>query len=115
LTIQDTGLTGWNKISTSQALVVNMGYFCTGGGTLSLSLPAASVVGDQISVSLAGATGWIITQGASQEIFIGSSSTTVGATGTLASNTAGDTITMVCLTTNLVWVVISAIGNPSVV
>ena len=115
LTIQDTGITGWNKISTSQMLADNMGYFCTGGGALLLALPATSNVGDQISVALIGSTSWEITQGAGQQITIGNKSTTAGVGGSLTSTAQGDTITMVCYVTNLSWMVISSMGNPIVV
>lgn len=115
LTITDTGITAWNKISASQTLAVNNGYFCTGGATLSLLLPATSNVGDTIDVCLVGSTGWTITQGAGQQIKMGNLSSTVGVGGSLSSTQQGDTITMVCLTTNLTWVVISSMGNPIIV
>lgn len=115
LTITDTGLTGWNKISSSQPLIDNMGYFCTGGAALSLALPATSAVGDQIDVVLVGSTSWSITQGASQQIIIGNTQTTAGVGGSLTSTAQGDSVTMICLTANLVWVVIASMGNPTVV
>lgn len=115
LTIKDTGITAWNKIFASQTLDVNNGYFCTGGGTLSLALPATSQVGDNINVSLVGSTGWSITQSAGQQIIIGNTQTTAGVGGSLSSTQQGDSITMVCLTNNLVWVVINSMGNPTVV
>lgn len=115
LTITDTGITGWNKISASQTLVVNMGYFCTGGTNLALALPATSAVGDNIEVSLQGSASWSITQGAGQQIKMGNTATTAGVGGSLTSNQQGDSIRMVCLTTNLVWVVLSSMGNPTVV
>jgi hypothetical protein len=115
LTIKDTGITAWNKISASQTLVVNNGYFCTGGGVLSLALPATSQVGDNINVSLVGSAGWSITQGAGQQIIIGNTQTTSGVAGSLSSTQQGDSITLICLTTNLVWVVINSMGNPTVV
>lgn len=115
LTIQDTGITGWNKISASQTLAVNMGYFCTGGGALALALPATSAVGDNIEVSLQGSTSWSITQGAGQQLIMGNQQTTAGVGGSLTSTQQGDSIRMVCLTTNLQWVVLSSMGNPLVV
>lgn len=115
LTITDSGITGWNKISASQTLVVNMGYFCTGGGALALALPATSAVGDNIEVSLQGSTSWTITQSAGQQIIMGNQHTTAGVGGSLTSTQQGDSIRMVCLTTNLQWVVLSSMGNPTVV
>lgn len=115
LTIKDTGITAWNRISASQTLVVNNGYFCTGGGTLALLLPSASAVGDTINVSLIGSTAWQITQGAGQQIIIGNQQTTAGAGGSLTSTQQGDSITLICAQTNLIWVVINGMGNPTVV
>jgi hypothetical protein len=115
LTITDSGVTGWQKISASQTLAVNTGYFCTGGATLALLLPAVSSVGDTIDVVLVGSTAWQITQGAGQQIKIGNQSTTAGVGGSLHSTQQGDTISMVCLNANLTWVVISSMGNPTVV
>lgn len=115
LTIKDTGITAWNKIFASQTLVVNNGYFCNGGGSLSLALPATSAIGDTINVVLVGSTSWTITQSAGQQIFMGNSQTTAGVTGALVSSQQGDSVQLVCLTANLAWVVINSMGNPSVV
>lgn len=114
LTIQDTG-PAWNRISASQTLAVSNGYFCVGGGALSLALPATSNVGDVIEVSLVGSTSWTITQGAGQQILMGNTQTMAGVGGSLASTQQGDSLRMVCMTTNLTWVVVSSMGNPTVV
>lgn len=112
ITVSGSGMT-WNRISASQALSSNNGYFCISpGGALALSLPAVSSVGDEIEVSLQGSTSWSITQGAGQSIAIGNSTTTVGVGGSLTSNQQGDTVKLVCMTANLKWVVMSSMGNP---
>jgi len=108
------GLT-WQTIGASGALSVNNGYICNAGAALSFSLPATSVVGDEIAITLDGSTSWTITQGAGQSIQFGSSTTTVGAGGSLASTLDGDTITIVCSVANLKWNVISSIGNITIV
>ena len=108
------GLT-WTAIGASGNLAVNNGYLCTSGAALSLALPAASAVGDVISVALNGSTSWTITQAANQQIRIGSGTTSLGAGGSLASTAQGDTVTMVCTTVNLTWTVISVVGNITVV
>jgi hypothetical protein len=115
LTISATGLPTWNKISTNTALVANMGYICTGGGVLSLSLPATSNVGDIIEVTLDGSSGWSITQGAGQSIVLGNRVTTAGVGGSLTSTQQGDTFRAVCSVTNLRWNILSSMGNPVVV
>lgn len=115
ITVAGSGMT-WNTITASQMLAVNNGYICISpGGALALSLPAVSALGDEITVTLDGATSFSITQGAGQSIRIGNAATTAGAGGSLTSTQQGDTITMVCHTANLKWNVISSMGNPTVV
>lgn len=101
----------WTVIAANQTLAVDHGYICGGGGTLSLALPATSAVGDIIEITLDGSTGWIVTQGAGQQIRLGSSTTTLGAGGNLASTAEGDTLRMVCRTANTLWQVLSTMGN----
>lgn len=106
----------WQTITASQTLVKNHGYICiSAGGALALALPttASSTIGDIIEVTLDGATSWSITQAASQQIRFGSTQTTSGATGSLASLAQGDTIRMVYQATGK-WNVLSSIGNLTV-
>lgn len=111
-----TGNVVWQTITASQTLAVNHGYICISpGGALSLALPATSALGDIIEVTLDGATSWTITQAAGQQIRFGSTQTTAGAGGSLASTAAGDTIRMVCQTANLKWNILSSVGNLTVV
>lgn len=112
-TLDDIGLI-WQTIGASGALLVNVGYICTAGAALSFSLPATSAVGAQVALTLDGSTSWTITQGAGQSIRVGSSSTAVGAGGSLSSTAQGDTVVMVCSVANTKWNVISEIGNITV-
>lgn len=107
----------WNTTAISIAnLTVDNGYFCISpGGALTLGLPAVSVLGDTLIVSLDGATSWQITQAAGQQIRLGSSTTTLGAGGSLTSTAQGDTIEIVCRVANTTWVVVDVIGNITVV
>lgn len=115
--VSTTGNTmAWQQISANQTLVKNTGYFCISpGGALSLALPstASSTIGDIIEVTLDGATSWTITQAAAQQIRFSGSQTTAGATGTLASTAAGDSIRMVYQASGK-WNVVSSIGNLTV-
>lgn len=107
-----SGAFSWSVITANQTALVNNGYFCNKAGTLALALPAASAVGDVIEVAnINTATGIQFTQAASQQIFIGNTSTTLGATGTLTSIAVGDTLKIVCRTANLIWQVTSMVGN----
>ncbi len=105
----------WNSISASQTLVINNGYFCAGGGALSLALPATSTLGDEIIITLDGSTSFTITQGAGQSIRLGNLATTAGVGGSVTSTQQGDTIWLVCQTANLKWNAIDSMGNPIIV
>ncbi len=110
ISVSGSGLT-WNTISANQTLAVNNGYFCTGGGVLSLLLPAVSAVGDTIEVYLDGSTGFQITQGAGQDIKFGAQVSSAGIAGSITSTGQGDGITMTCRTANLRWVITACMGN----
>ena len=109
------GTMNWSLISANQTLAVANGYICSGGGTLSLALPATSAFGDIIEVVLSGSTGFTITQGAGQQISLGNTSTTAGVGGSLSSTQQGDSIRIVCKTANLTWLILSGMGNPTIV
>lgn len=118
LTITSSATPGdtWSIITANQTAAVNNGYFCNKAGTLALALPAVSAIGNIIEVSNENtALGIQITQAAGQQILIGSSTTTLGATGTLTSSAVGDTLKLVCYTANTVWRAVSMVGNWSVV
>lgn len=104
----------WSDIGASGALVVNQGFIANAGAALSFSLPATSAVGDVIALALDGATSWVISQGANQQIRMGSITTTLGVGGSLASTSQGDSITLVCKTANLLWTAVyGSFGNIS--
>jgi len=105
----------WQTITSSQTLAVNNGYLCISpGGALALALPAVSVVGSVIEVSLVGATSWQITQAANQQITLGMDTTTLGASGYLQSTTQGDSLRLICWKANLFWVAVNSTGNITV-
>jgi len=101
----------WEAISASQTLAVQHGYFCIGGGTLSLLLPPVSVLGDTIEISIEGSAGLVVTQGAGQSIKFGNQITTIGVGGSISSLSQGDSIRMVCKVADLDWVILSSMGN----
>lgn len=107
----------WNTSSINVAnMAVNNGYFAISpGGALTFGLPAASVLGDAITLSLSGATSWQITQAASQQIQLGNVATTLGAGGTLTSTAQGDSITIICRVANTLWETVASVGNLAVI
>jgi hypothetical protein len=111
ITISSTGGgVGWNLVSgTSQAMAVDSGYVANNAGLVTLTLPSTAAFGTSISVSGLGAGGWTIAQNGGQNIQIGSSSTTVGAGGSVSSTNRYDSVNLLCVVANTTWV---AIGGP---
>ena len=112
------GLT-WTVITgATQAAVNNNGYVCNNGGTLVVTLPATSAVGDIVAVTgMNNAVGWKIAQGnAANIVYFGSAATTLGLAGYLASTATRDTVHLLCITAGATstWQVISSVGNISV-
>lgn len=103
----------WSTITANQSAVASEGYFVT-ANAVQIALPATSAVGDSFQVSLDGGTSWTITQGAGQQIFIGNTSTTAGAGGSLASTAQGDVVELVCRVADTEWRVVDVIGNITV-
>lgn len=94
----------WNTITaTSQQMSSQNGYFPNNAGLVTLTLPASSVVGDEIAISGQGAGGWLIAQAAGQQIQIGSSASTLGAGGSVASANRYDSIRLVCMVASTIW------------
>lgn len=107
----------WSVVTgAAQALAVNNGYFANNAGTIVFTLPATCAVGDVIAVSgMNNATGWQIAQNASQQIFFGAASTTIGVAGSLASTLTYDSVEMVCNVANTSFVVQNGVGNITIV
>ena len=115
ITVNATGSgIAWTAIGANQTLAVNNGYICTTGGTLSLALPTTAAVGTVIAISLDGSTGWKITQAVGQQIRIGASQSTLGATGYIASAAQGDSVRIVCSVANNKFNVVSSLGTITV-
>lgn len=105
----------WSTVGASGTLVINTGIICTAGAALSFALPALSSIGDIIEITLNGSTSWAVTQAAGQRIRMGSTQTSLGIGGSLTSTAQGDSIRMVCYGTNLLWQILSSMGNITVV
>ncbi len=119
ISIAATGLAGfsWTTVTgTSQLMVANNGYIANNGALVTLTLPATSAVGDEIDIIGKGAGGWLIAQQAGQSINLGSSTTTIGVGGSLASTNRRDSLYMICTVANTEWTVGSGpVGNITVV
>jgi hypothetical protein len=103
------GLTWTEVTGTSANMSSNNGYIASNASLVTLTLPIASAIGDTINIVGKAAGGWLIAQGAGQFIHLGSSVTTTGVGGSLASTDRYDSISLVCTTANTVW---HAMGSP---
>lgn len=94
----------WNGISANTNLAANTGYYITGGGALTLTLPTTNApAGSVIWIQGNGSTSWSIAQSSGQSIWAGNVQSTVGAGGSVASSNAHDGIYLVCTSANTTW------------
>jgi len=106
----------WSTVTVDASFTVNSGVVANKAGLLTMTLPATSAVGDTVAITgINTALGWKIAQNAGNTIFFGTSTTTAGVGGSLASVATHDTVTLICVTTNANWSVLSSIGNITVV
>lgn len=113
--VQASGSTfPWSVVGANTAMLINHGYFTSSGGTLNMTLPAASAIGDTIRISnLAG--NFHIVQGAGQSVGFGDDITTPGAGGSVTSTLPGDTLELICYNANVGFQVTSSMGNLTIV
>jgi len=98
----------WTEVTgTSQTMAANNGYITNNPALVTLTLPTTAALGTTLSIAGKGAGGWKIAQNAGQEIFFGSSATTIGATGYLQSTQQFDSIELLCITADTQWTVIT--------
>jgi hypothetical protein len=108
----------WNTVSgTTQAAAINNGYYTNNAGLCTVTLPTTAAAGSVIAVTsgASGSGGWLLAQNSGQSINFGKSTTTSGASGSLASTFQYDTVFVLCVVANTNWVVINSIGNLTVV
>lgn len=120
VSIAATGTAGiaWTVMSSDGTLAVNTARINTKSGSLlTATLPTTAAVGTVIIMqgSAAGSTGWQIAQNASQNIQFGSSTTTTGTGGSVASTDVNDGVSLVCTVANTTWNVFSSVGNITIV
>lgn len=118
ITIAATTGLAWSVITADQSAATGNGYICNKAGLLTLTLPASPTAGDIFAVTgINTALGWKIAQNANQQIFFGTSSTTVGTGGSLASINTRDSVMLVCGVggASATWNVINSVGNITVV
>lgn len=110
------GLT-WNETTVTgpTAMTSDNGYIANNAATVAFTLPTTAALGSVVRITGKGAGGWSLGQSAGQTIYFGTSATTTGAGGSLASTDDKDSIELVCVTANTDFNVLSSIGNITVV
>jgi hypothetical protein len=97
-----------DQTSASVIMATNTGYTSDDGASLvTFTLPTTSTIGDFVEINGKGSGLWTIAQATGQQIHIGTSTTTSGATGSLSSVNQYDCVRLRCLTANTIWTVVS--------
>ena len=120
ITIASTGAASftWSVVTADASFTVNTGTIANKAGLLTMTLPASAAIGDTIAITgINTALGWKIAQNANQQIFFGTTSTTVGVGGSLASSAIRDSLRIVCVVSgaSTVYNVVDSVGNITVV
>ncbi len=97
-------------VTVSQNLASNTQYIIQSAGPVNLLLPATSLVGDVIRI-VGNSQLWTITQGAGQLISFAGTDTTPGVGGSMGATAGSDCVELMCVQTDAVWNVFSAVGN----
>jgi len=109
-------LTPWNEVtSATQALAVNEGYIMNYATAITATLPATAALGTVIKIAGKGAGLTVVAQNALQQIHFGSTSTTIGVTGSITATNLHDTVQLLCIVANTEWVVLDSVGNWTIV
>jgi len=106
-----TGLTFNQDTTTTLALAVNTQYTSSNAGLVTATLPATAAAGSVIEITRIGAGGLTIAQNANQLVHFGSSFTTTGVGGSLASTAQYDSIRVLCIVANTTFVVVHSVGS----
>ena len=106
----------WEEVTdASVSMAVNTGYLTNRGTLVTATLPTTAAVGDVVRVAGSGSGGWFIAQNADEIIHFLGTDTTTGVGGSLASTVRYDAVELVCNVANTEWVVISSMGNITIV
>lgn len=117
ITIASIGSAGWvDQTTPTVTMAVDTGYTADAGASLiTFTLPATSAIGDFVEINGKAAGLYTIAQAAGQQIRFGNLASTVGVGGSVSSTLQYDCIRLRCITANTTWVVVSSVGNFTIV
>ena len=110
-TVGSAGIVWTDVTGATQTIAVQNGYLTDRGAGVTYTLPATASIGDVFKiVGKLGLT--TITPNANQQLLMGSTSGTVGVTGTAVGTNVGDSVTFRCITSgaSTVWRAESFVG-----
>ena len=113
-----SGAFPWANTTVNASIVTQNGYIANKAGLLTMTLPATSALGDTFRlVNINTAVGFRIAQNANQQIFFGTSSTTIGVGGYIEATALYDAIECVCIGAGAssTFAVVSSQGNLTIV
>jgi len=117
ITISNSGSSGWvDQTTGTVTMTTNTGYTSDDGASLvTFTLPTTAAIGDFIEINGKGSGLYTIAQASGQQIHFGNIASTSGASGTVSSTLQYDCIRLRCITANTTWVVVSSVGNFTIV
>jgi hypothetical protein len=117
ITISGSGSSGWvDQTTGTVTMTSNTGYTSDDGASLvTFTLPTTSSIGDFVEINGKGSGLYTIAQASGQQIHFCNIASTSGATGTVSSTLQYDCIRLRCITANTIWVVVSSVGNFTIV
>jgi len=115
INLESSGVAWSNITDATVALEVGRGYFLNRAGGVIATLPTTATAGQIIEIAITGTGAGQIAQNAGQQIHFGTSSTTVGVGGSVTSTNQYDTLKLVCIAANTEFLVLSSVGNWSIV
>jgi hypothetical protein len=117
ITISNSGSSGWvDQTTGTVTMTANIGYTSDDGASLvTFTLPTTSAIGDFVEINGKGAGLYTIAQATGQQIHFGNIASTSGAGGSISSTLQFDCIRLRCVTANTIWVVVSSVGNFTIV
>lgn len=99
---------------TTQQAVIRTRYVANNAGLVTITLPTTAAIGDFVEIEGYGAGGWQLAQNASQLIKFQSATSTTGVTG-YVSGAQYDSVRVRCVIANTTWLVVSAVGELTVI
>lgn len=109
------GAITWEEVTgTTKTMEVSHAYIANNASQVVFTLPTTAALGTIITVQGLGSGEWKIEQNADQQIHVAGSSTTVGTSGYVEAGARYDSITMVCVVADDIWVATSYIGTLTV-